>query len=369
MQFDSEKIIQFLSRVRTENNNLTVLLGSTDKEIGKISNMDFFYNRYEKLTNLKAYDFNNYYFNKFGLDAKSDKITKDWESFKRNESYKDIKDLVYMDNGLLRVDLSSIWNKARLEHGKDNYYNDKFILNELKQVKARFINDIVVIAPITVEKESKIKEDSTIKEDLSVILNDSKSLMQLLKLVKKDISSKELDLDFLKDFYKKYSQNKLFKELLSILRATLKLPSNSEDISEVTIFINILTEYTKEQSKKDRIQNIENIKRVEVYNKLFPIGTEMDSIKNTGDILYYVVRKNFDCYLVNQNIISNRAYDWAINDTFNLRGYYWGKDKKGNKTWMHKGKKINQSDVIAEIEKCVNEIYDITNKKYIYKLK
>lgn len=366
MQFDTQKIHQFLSRVRTENNDLTVFLGSTGKKVGAISNLNLFINRYEKLSSFKALDFNNYYFNKFGETVEDKSIFTDWEAFKNNEAYREVKDMLYIHNGILKADYPAIIEKARLMYEQDNYYNDEFILNSLKDVKARFINDIVTIAPLKLEKESKISKESTIKEDLQVILKDSKALAELLELVKKQKSSKELIQKVLIEFYAKYKQNTLFKELLSILRVSLKIPANKEGISEITIFINILEEYTKDQSKKDRTREIDNIKRVEIYNKLLPIGSSLEDIKVIGDIIYYVVRKNFDCYATNRKIVKGRAYDWAFEDIYKLREYKDGLDKKNNPIIVdNKGKKVNVADIQQEIENCVNAIYDMTTKGYI----
>lgn len=366
MQFDTQKIHQFLSRVRTENNDLTVFLGSTGKKVGAISNLNLFINRYEKLSSFKALDFNNYYFNKFGETVEGESIFTDWETFKNNEAYREVKDMLYIHNGILKADYPAIIEKARLMYEQDNYYNDEFILNSMKDVKARFINDIVTIAPLKLEKESKISKESTIKEDLQVILKDSKALAELLELVKKQKSSKELLQKVLIEFYAKYKQNTLFKELLSILRVSLKIPANKEGISEISIFINILEEYTKDQSKKDRTREIDNIKRVEIYNKLLPIGSSLEDIKVIGDIIYYAVRKNFDCYVTNRLIIKNRAYNWAFEDIYKLREYKDGLDKKNNPIIVDsKGKKVNIADVQQEIESCVNAIYDMTTKGYI----
>ena len=213
---------------------------------------------------------------------------------------------------------------------------------------------------------SKINKESTIKEDLQVILKDSKALAELLELVKKQKSSKELIQKILIEFYTKYKQNTLFKELLSILRVSLKMPANKEGISETTIFINILEEYTKDQSKKDRLREIDNIKRVEVYNKMLPIGASLEDIKVIGDIIYYAVRKNFDCYATNRKIVKDRAYDWTFEDVYKLREYKDGLDKKNNQIIIDtKGKKVNIADVQQEIESCVNAIYTMTTKGYV----
>lgn len=109
------------------------------------------------------------------------------------------------------------------------------------------------------------------------------------------------------------------------------------------------------------------IKRVEIYNKLLPIGASLEDIKVIGDIIYYAVRKNFDCYCKNKNHpISKNAYSWAFEDIYKLREYKDGLDKKNNQIIIDtKGKKVNIADVQQEIESCVNAIYTMTTKGYI----
>ncbi|WP_303007086.1 hypothetical protein [Romboutsia ilealis] len=108
------------------------------------------------------------------------------------------------------------------------------------------------------------------------------------------------------------------------------------------------------------------IKRVEIYNKLLPIGVSLEDIKVTGDIIYYAVRKNFDCYATNRKIVKDRAYDWTFEDVYKLREYKDGLDKKNNQIIIDtKGKKVNIADVQQEIESCVNAIYTMTTKGYV----
>jgi len=128
-----------------------------------------------------------------------------------------------------------------------------------------------------------------------------------------------------------------------------------------------MTEYTKDKSKKERTISIQNVKRVEIYNKENPLGATYERIRAIGDLPYLVVRKNFDCYCENKNhSISKSAYRWALNDLIELRKLEPLNDKHcidNNK------KKYKINDIVSEIESCVNSIYNITDKGYIVNLK
>lgn len=112
------------------------------------------------------------------------------------------------------------------------------------------------------------------------------------------------------------------------------------------------------------------IKRIEIYNKLLPIGSSLEDIKVIGDIIYYAVRKNFDCYCKNKNHpISKIAYSWAFEDIYKLREYRDSVDKKNRPIITDsRGKKINIEDINKELEKCVYSIYDVSSKGYISRL-
>ena len=366
-KFDIQKVEQFLARVRTNDNNLTLLLGSTDKDINKhIIPYGMFVGKLERDSESTRIFFNDYIFNEYGLEVTHDIVKNEWNNYKSNEAYVSVKDIMFVENGLLKIDYPMLMEQARLEFERANYYNDKFIMDQLDNVKAKN-KQVIYLAPVTVEKKEVLKADNTFKEDLEIILRDSKSLAEFLKLVKKKIKGTELQEELLKEFYKKYNRNKLFKELLSDLRNAILPVVDNENISKVAILVNIMTEYATDNSKKERIVSIKNIKRVEIYNKQKPLGTTKGSIKGTGDYVYYSIRKNFDCYaLKNNHPIKNSAYNWAFNDLMELRKlepfndkYFIDEDKK----------KYKIKDIEHELESCVHAIYEITEKNYIIGLK
>lgn len=366
-KFDIQKVEQFLARIRTKDNDLTLLLGSTDKEINKnIMPYDMFLNKLKRESENIRLFFNDFLFNEFGINITNDKVKNKWNMYKNNEVYNSVKDIMYVENGLLKIDEPMMYEIARLEYERFNYYNDKFIMDQLDNVKAKNKN-ISTLAPITIEKKTTIKEENTFKEDLEIILKDSGSLAEFLKLVEKKIKGTEIKEELLKEFYIKYNQsNKLYKEMMTNLRNSINPTLDNENISKVSILINIMTEYTKDISKKDRTISIQNIKRVEIYNKENPIGSTYESIKAIGDLTYYVVRKNFECYISNRHKISNNAYLWALDDLIRERNYKHLNDKY---LLDSKDKKVKINDLIEEIKSCVNEIFEITSNNYISKLK
>lgn len=364
-KFDIQKVEQFLARVRTKDNDLTLLLGSTDKEKPKnIISYDLFVNELKEIAEIKARTLNNGFFNQYGLNVNHEMLLDEWEECKHNIKYKEVAEIIYVERGIFKIDEPMIYEQARLEYERANYYNDKFILEQLENVKAKNKN-ISTLAPITVEKKKLLKEGNTLKEDLILILKDSGSLAEFLKLVEKKIKGTELQQELLKEFYIKYSQNTLFKELLKTLRNAINT-NKREDISKVNLLIQILSAYSKDTSKKERTIEIQNIKRREKYNKIFPLGADLEHIELKGDDVYYVGRKNFECYIGNRHKVSDNAYLWALDDLIKERKY-----KPLNNKYLldSKNKKVKIDDLMKEIKACVKEIFEITANNYITKLK
>lgn len=366
-KFDIQKIEQFLARVRTNDNDLTLLLGSTDKEINKnIIPYEMFIGKLERESESTRIFFNNYIFNEFGLGSTHEIVKNKWNNYKPNEAYATVKDIMFVENGLLKIDFPMLMEQARLEFEKANYYNDKFIMEQLENVKAKN-KKIIYLAPVTVEEKKTLKEESTLKDDTLLIMQDNNSIKEFLKLVKKEIKGTQLQVELFREYYNKYKNNTLFKEMLKILRSVIIPNKANENISKITLFTSILLAYTEDTNKKEREMTINNIKRVEIYNKENPLGATRESIRAIGDFTYFVVRKNFDCYALKSNHpIKNSAYNWAFNDLMELRKLEPLNDKyfiDDNK------KKYKIKDIVNEIKNCANSIYEITEKKYIIALK
>lgn len=365
-KFDIQKIEQFLARVRTNDNDLTLLLGSTDKDINKnIIPYEMFIGKLKRESESVKLFFNDYIFNEFGLGSTHEIVKNKWNNYKPNEAYATVKDIMFVENGLLKIDFPMLMEQARLEFERANYYNDKFILEQLENVKARN-KKIIYLAPVTVEKKKTLKEENTLKDDTLLIMQDNNSIKEFLKLVRKEIKGTQLQVELFREYYNKYKNNTLFKEMLKILRSVIIPNKANENISKITLFTSILLAYTEDTSKKEREMTINNIKRVEIYNKETPLGATRESIKAIGDFTYFAVRKNFDCFITSNNAIFRSAYKWALNDLMELRKL----EPLNNKYFIDTNKKKYKiKDIENELESCINAIYEITEKNYIIELR
>lgn len=365
-KFDIQKVEQFLARVRTSDNDLTLLLGTTDKDINKnIIPYEMFVGKLERDSESTRIFFNDYIFTEYGLEVTHDIVKNKWNNYKSNEAYVTVKDIMFVEDGLVKIDYPMLMEQARLEFERANYYNDKFILEQLENVKARN-KKIIYLAPVTVEKKKTLKEENTLKDDTLLIMQDNNSIKEFLKLVRKEIKGTQLQVELFREYYNKYKNNTLFKEMLKILRSVIIPNKANENISKITLFTSILLAYTEDTSKKEREMTINNIKRVEIYNKESPLGATRESIKAIGDFTYFAVRKNFDCFITSNNAIFRSAYKWALNDLMELRKL----EPLNNKYFIDTNKKKYKiKDIENELESCVNAIYEITEKNYIIELR
>ena len=220
--FDTLKLEQFLARVRTTSNNLNVILTSSDNvESKNIVSFEPVMNNLMQMSNLTASNFNLNLFAVNGLNCSNAEVEKIFKTYKNNDAYKNFADLLYVENASLKVDDVAVVERARLTYERMNYYNNEFILDTLSRVKAKNKN-IVTIAPLS-HLEEEDKKDSGKKDDfrkdLKLIRDDIKAVSELYKFVTKEVKSK--DLEFIKDFYLQYNQNKIYKEMLKNLKDCL----------------------------------------------------------------------------------------------------------------------------------------------------
>lgn len=365
---DLQKVEQFLARVRTKGNDLTLLLSSTDKEISnKIVSYDKFLNKVFKEAEIISYSFNIDVLEGYGIALNHEQFKDLWKSYKNNEVYEPVKKLLYVNDTILKADKIAVYEKARLDFERANYFNDNFIIEQLKGVKAKEIK-VTYIAPLEVEKQEKEKEvkNKTLGQAIKYLLDKGVPVHELYKLVIKEIKGQDIETEDLKEFYNEYNQNKLFKEMLKNMRNNILPYLNNDLVSKVNIFTKMLLIYSDDIKKKERDLLISNIRRTEILNKTLPLGSNDAQIRLTGDYVYIAVRKNFDCYINNRKSIKNRAYDWAINDLLDFRGLKALDDKH----FVNKdNKKVKVKDIVEEINNCVNSIYEISNKNYITGLK
>lgn len=365
--FDVMKLEQFLARVRTTSNNLNVILTSNnDVESKNIVSFKPVMNNLMQMSSLTASNFNLNLFAVTGLNCSNAEVEKIFATYKNNDAYKNFADVLYVENTCLKVDDVAVTERARLTHERMNYYNNEFVLNALSNVKAKNKN-IVTIAPLCLENEEDKKDEKGKKDDfrkdLKLIRDDIKAVSELYKFVTKEVKSK--DLEIIKDFYLQYNQNKIYKEMMKNLKECLNNIINEEKINKTLIFTQVLELYVEDNKKKVRDNAVNNIKRVEIYNRVVEVNPCKEKLALTGDYTYIAVRKNFDCYILNRNQISKRVYDWVLNDLLELKKL----EILDNEYYVdNKNKKVKRKDIIKELKDCINAIYDISNNNYVLRL-
>lgn len=362
--FDVLKLEQFLARVRTTSNNLNVILTNSDNVKGKnIVSFEPLLNNLIQMSSLTASNFNLNLFATTGLNCSNGEVEKIFKTYKNNDAYKNFADVLYVENASLKVDDVAVTERARLTYERMNYYNNTFVLEALDRVKAKNKN-IVTIAPLCLEEEDKKdnekgKKDS-FRKDLKLIRDDIKAVSELYKFVTKEVKSK--DLEIIKDFYLQYNQNKIYKEMLKNLKDCLNNIVDEDKVNKTLVFTQILELYVEDNKKKFRDNAVNNIKRVEIYNKIVEVNAPREKLELVGDYVYIAVRKNFDCYADKNHSISKRAYDWALHDLLELRKL----EVLDNEYYIdNKNKKVKRKDVIKELKSCIDSVYYISEKGYI----
>lgn len=369
MQFDTNKIEQIFGRIRSDKNNTCILFLNQGNKNKIRSSKQYYIDYYTELSELKASNLNQYYFDKYGLEPVEGDIITDWNIYRDNQSYTEVKDCIYIDNSIFKVDSIAIHEKARLDWLRSNYYDDEFILEMLKDLKTRNISISVINAKseptgdITTDKEEE-KED-IFKNTLINVVNDVEGIKELYKYIKGDIRSKDFTNENINNLYENCRNNKRYKEMIKELKNINNKLQYIEDSTPVTIFTEILTEYTIEQKASERRSSIDNIKRIYIYNKLHPIGTPLEHTECIGDIIYYIVRKNCDHFIDSRHPISESTYKYMLIE-------YMAKNNcvSINGQWIDKnGKKKKPTQIEALIENCVLNIYNHTDKMYLSSLK
>lgn len=364
LQFDLDKIEQFFGRIRSDKNNTCmVFLDQGEKNKFK-SNKNYYINYYSKLGAIKTQSLNEYYFNKYGLDPVEHQIKTDWNVYKNNDCYIEVKDIIYLHNDIFKVDYISIHEKSRLKWLKDNYYDDNFILKSFKNLKTREIK-IITLAPTNIDiiEESEDNENNTIsfQDALSNVISDIKAVKEFNLYIRGTKKPKEFEYEPNKVLYNEFKTNKDFRSLTSELKSMMSKLLMIEDTTPLSTMLNVMIEYQAGNKKKERDENVRNIKRVEVYNKQFPLNTD---VSITGDIIYCVVRKNCDCFVNHRKQPSKTAYKSMFIDYMRLNN---GVLDEGE--WFIKGKKIKPQTIKALLDNCIQTIYSCSDNLKLYALK
>lgn len=369
-QFDNDKAIQIFGRMRTDNNNTCILFLNQGEKNEFRSKKQYYINYYTDLANLKVMQLNQYYFNKYGLEPIEQRMRADWNLYKMNEGYKEVSDLIYIHNGLFKVDHVAIHEKSRLKWLKSNYYDDEFIMELFKDLKTRELK-ITTLAPITeLEGIKEIEEDQsklTLNKSLENIMNDVEAVKEFHYYIRGVTKPKDFTNEHNRVLYEEFKNNKDFRIMKNNLKSIHnELLITKDSAPPISTMLNVMREYQLEQTKKERDEHISNIKRVEIYNKQFPLGFK--DIQIQGDDVYYIVRKSCDCFVSKRNSPSKTAYNNMISDYIKLNGFIYKDgciiDEKGKKV-----KKIKPESIQTLFNNCILAIYNCSDNLHLYSLK
>lgn len=406
--FDTNKIEQLFGRVRTDVNNDVILFLNqppkkyieSKKVIRNIENNLSFYQKQilPLIQRLNEVYFDYYY-------DKDNDFKNYFEMIKENEEYKGYKEFFYIENNIVKSDEIGLYEKSRLQWLKDNYYNNDFIKEMLKGIKAKNKHDVITLSD-TSKIDISIKENKnnkiTLDTYLMAINEDEKSFLELYHYMDRDIKSKDFNEDLNIQMYEQHKNNSRFKEFINTTKNIFNGLSNKThdlEYKKLDILRKIIDIFTMKNeknkliSKKNRDKLITNMKRVEIYNKMYPLGTDKELINSLGDIEYYYIRSldklcnsrnkpsKKELNLILNEILKSKKYIYVLNnETFENAKYRHERilEEKRNidilknnisGSWYDKkGKKINLQLQLEALEKNIRLIYNCTEKLYIYTL-
>jgi len=362
MQFDNNKIIQFMGRLRSDKGNTGIIFltqGEKPKYRGSIENHVKYYT---KIAELKAFGLNEHYFNRYGNNVNHIELHKDWRSYKNNESYKDISECLYIRNGLFKVDHVQIYEKSRLKYCSNNYCDDDFVVEMLKGVKTKNIK-IETLAPVEpVEGVSEVKEAIRLKDIIKTV--DIEGVAEMELYINENIKPKDFKNESVKNLYESFKDDKNFKEMISSSKTIISRIKDIDGSNPGKVFRDILNIYSTLDKPRECREAINNIKRVEIYNKQFKLNESTEII---GDYMYYIARNSCDCFVGSTHSISTNksVYKDMMNNYIKL---YECKYEKGVLLDKH-NKKINTNKLKKEFTNIIIKIYECTEKMYLKDLR
>ncbi len=324
-QVDTNKAEQFFGRIRTDNNNNLGYYIMQGEEKDFIGSYEYSLKYYIEIAEHKALLFNQYIFNKYGLEFSDNIVRNEFKLYSENENYKEVKDILYYDyeTQSIKVDYIAIYEKARIKNLKFNYYNNDFMIEQLKGVKARETK-VVTVAPIEkikVEIEKEIPQIS-LSDAIRNILDDKDGLEEFRNYINGNIKPKDFGRDPNIVIYNNYKKDKKYQEMIRNIKEITRVIKDINDNYSMNHLINILKLYSSNKKKKEIQQDLRAIKIKEIYNKKFPLNTDKYINTDTeiiGDIVYSLVRKYCDCYAVIKKELSNKTFNNMLLELFKMK--------------------------------------------------
>lgn len=372
LQFDTNKIIQFFGRVRTNKKNEGILiLDYKQVENMYVNNRDNIYERNLEVCIGLINRFNLDLLNTYGLDIDINKVKRTYGVDKDNDGYYGYSNCLYLDDNTksFKIDSIALYEKSRNEWERSNYYKPNFILDVLKKdIKA---NEFTFRMCELEDIESDAQEEKeSFKDAIESVLSSEDSVNNILSYVKKDIKHEDIKNDDIFQFIKDFKSDTTFK---SFRKDSYNILTKIEDLStenELEVFKLIVKAYSEKETKK----LIQNIKRVKIYNVLYPIGVKPIS----RDIIYDVIRTNMDCFINSgHSILDCKSLMPSILNDYRKevngeRVEVIKKTKKGEKMYkcikLRDGKLIKLDKIKKDVQLTTKDIYRVTDKGFIKSL-
>jgi superfamily II DNA/RNA helicase len=365
MQFDTERITQFLGRVREGQNTGIVFLTDGEKKPyrGSLARSFKYYN---EMAELKRFERNEYYFNNFGLNVDINTIKKEWQFDKLHDGIRGIADCIYVDDrGLFQSDETMLYKRARSSYEQSNYHDNDFVLEMLAEVKAKNIK-VEDIGAIKMSKDNKPKiaaaEEEKAADIMAKILDDPKAKNELYSYIKKNIKPKDFKTDLCNRLYNEFQGDRNYRDLIKDSRAILGQKEVWDKQEEV--FTKILKAYAEIKKAKDRQEEIQSIGWVYIYNKRYELETDTSM---SEDLMYTLIRKSCDCFVgTRHSIYDNKSISMDLLEEY-IKAYNC--TKKDNGIFDIMGNKLSVKKLGKEFIKLMKKIYISTDKMYLKSLR
>lgn len=354
-QLDDITVVQAFARVRTTKGNKGILILTDVKELQEhhklVKGFRGTLKLWESMCSQALINFNSHMMeNVENYDFESVIEFKTlWNLLRKNDLYlpfQDCLEVAYNEgntNPRLEINKIVLYNKARKENIRNNYYCDDFILRILKAVNTKQVK-INRIAAATQKKNKK--EKGSFNFALKEILENKDNVNDLMLIIFDKVKIDNLRNDNLVDFMQgnKNKINPVIKRMKNIIS---RCKNKGVPIDEYKFISDYLKAYTEEKSSDRKLI----IKKLEysVFNRLWPVN---ENYLGIGILEYESIRKNCDCFLKNKNKPNKIAYMQMINEIYN-------NDDVKRKAKL-KGKEVN-----INLSKCKSKIDD--NIKLIYR--
>jgi len=249
-----------------------------------------------------------------------------------------------------------------LKYCSNNYCDDDFVVEMLKGVKTKNIK-IETLAPVEpVEGVSEVKEAIRLKDIIKTV--DIEGVAEMELYINENIKPKDFKNESVKNLYESFKDDKNFKEMISSSKTIISRIKDIDGSNPGKVFRDILNIYSTLDKPRECREAINNIKRVEIYNKQFKLNESTEII---GDYMYYIARNSCDCFVGSTHSISTNksVYKDMMNNYIKL---YECKYEKGVLLDKH-NKKINTNKLKKEFTNIIIKIYECTEKMYLKDLR